>query len=248
MSIHEQHRTGSGQKARLLLVDDHPLVRTGLAELINRTADLVCCGEAGTAFEAQQVAAELMPDLVLLDLRLSQGDGLELLKVFKSHFPSLKVLVLSQLDELTYAERTLRAGAKGYVMKENATNDILSAIRQVLAGGIYVSPQLNELAVRRMAGTHDKADGANPSFIDILTDRELQVFELIGKGQSTRNIADALHVSLKTIESHRENIKRKLGLRDAAALVHRATLWKKNEASRDPGEEIPQQINLKGLL
>ncbi|HTB85106.1 MAG TPA: response regulator transcription factor [Candidatus Sulfotelmatobacter sp.] len=235
-------------KARLLLVDDHPLVRTGLAELINRTSDLVCCGEAGTAFEAQRAATELKPDLVLLDLRLSQGDGLELLKVFKSHFPSLKVLVLSQLDELTYAERTLRAGAKGYVMKENATNDILSAIRQVLAGGIYVSSQLNELAVRRMAGTHDKADNANPSSMDILTDRELQVFELLGKGESTRKIANDLHLSLKTIESHRENIKRKLGLRDAAALVHRATVWKRNEIRTDKSAEISQQTNLKGLF
>jgi len=238
----------SVNKARLLLVDDHPMVRNGLAELINRTSDLVCCGEVGTAFEAQQAAAELKPDLVLLDLRLSQGDGLELLKVYKSHFPSLKVLVLSQLDELTYAERTLRAGAMGYVMKENATNDILSAIRQVLAGGIYVSSQLNELAVRRMAGTHDKADNASPSSMDILTDRELQVFELLGKGESTRKIADALHLSLKTIESHRENIKRKLGLRDAAALVHRATLWKRNEVRADKGAEIPRQINLKGLF
>src|ERR1700733_627903 len=121
-------------RARVLLVDDHPLVRSGLMEMINRHGDLVCCGEADSAADAQRAVAELKPDLVLLDLRLRSGDGLELVKIFKSQFPSLKVLILSQLDEMTYAERVLRAGAMGYVMKENATKDILSAIRTVLAG------------------------------------------------------------------------------------------------------------------
>jgi DNA-binding NarL/FixJ family response regulator len=218
-------------RARVLLVDDHPLVRSGLMEMINRHGDLVCCGEADSAGDAQKAVAELKPDLVLLDLRLRSGDGLELVKIFKSQFPSLKVLILSQLDEMTYAERALRAGAMGYVMKENATKDILSAIRTVLAGEYHVSQKVNGLAVRRMAGTK-KTDGDDDpaSAVEKLTDRELQVLQLLGRGLGTKKIAADLCLSFKTIETHRENIKRKLGLRGAAALVHYATLWIRNES------------------
>ena len=218
-------------RARVLLVDDHPLVRSGLMEMINRHGDLVCCGEADSAADAQRAVAELKPDLVLLDLRLRSGDGLELVKIFKSQFPSLKVLILSQLDEMTYAERVLRAGAMGYVMKENATKDILSAIRTVLAGEYYVSQKVNGLAVRRMAGTKKAdADDDPASAVEKLTDRELQVLQLLGRGLGTKKIAAVLCLSFKTIETHRENIKRKLGLRGAAALVHFATLWIRNES------------------
>jgi DNA-binding NarL/FixJ family response regulator len=216
-------------KARVLLVDDHPLVRGGLMEMINRTGDLACCGEAGNTVEAQKAVAELKPDLVLLDLRLQNGDGLELVKIFKSQFASVKVLILSQLDEVTYAERALRAGAMGYVMKENATREILSAIRTVLAGEIFVSQKIKNLAVRRMAGAKKSADDNPASSVEKLTDRELQILQLLGRGVGTKQIAADLCLSHKTIQTHRENIKRKLGLRDAAALVHHATLWIRNE-------------------
>jgi DNA-binding NarL/FixJ family response regulator len=219
----------SKNKARVLLVDDHPLVRSGLMEMINRTGDLVCCGEADSATDAQKAVAALKPDLVLLDLRLRSGDGLELIKIFKLQIPSLKVLILSQLDEMTYAERALRAGARGYVMKEHATKEVLTAIRTVLAGEFYVSQRINVLAVRRMAGTKINADDNSASSVEKLTDRELQVLQLLGRGFGTKKIADDLCLSFKTIETHRENIKRKLGLRGATALVHYATLWDLNE-------------------
>ena len=214
-------------KARILLVDDHPLVCCGLMELIARTHDLACCGDVRTASEAQKAVAEIKPDLVVLDMILQARDSLDLIKVFNAEAPAVKVLVLSQHDEMTYAERVLRAGAKGYVMKENATTEILSAIRTVLAGGIYVSQKISDLALRRMTGNNGLPETFG-SFIDILTDREMQVFGLLGQGNSSRAIAESLGLSLKTIESHRENIKRKLELADAAALVHRATLWARN--------------------
>jgi DNA-binding NarL/FixJ family response regulator len=215
----------SKNKARVLLVDDHPLVRDGLMEMINRTGDLTCCGEAGNTTDAQTAVSELKPDLVLLDLRLHNGDGLELVKIFKSLFPSLKVLILSQLDEMTYAERALRVGALGYVMKENATREILSAMRTVLAGEIFVSQKIKILAVRRMAGAKKSSNDGSAAFVEKLTDRELQIFQLLGRGVGSRQIAADLYLSFKTIQTHRENIKRKLGLCDAASLVHHATLW-----------------------
>jgi DNA-binding NarL/FixJ family response regulator len=196
-------------------------------ELIARTHDLACCGDVRTASEAQKAVAEIKPDLVVLDMILQARDSLDLIKVFNAEAPAVKVLVLSQHDEMTYAERVLRAGAKGYVMKENATTEILSAIRTVLAGGIYVSQKISDLALRRMTGNNGLPETFG-SFIDILTDREMQVFGLLGQGNSSRAIAESLGLSLKTIESHRENIKRKLELADAAALVHRATLWARN--------------------
>jgi DNA-binding NarL/FixJ family response regulator len=225
-------------KARVLLVDDHPLVRDGLLEMINRTSDLVGCGEAGNTADAQKAVAELKPDLVLLDLRLHNSDGLELVKIFKAQFPSLKVLILSQLDEMTYAERALRAGAMGYVMKENATKEVLSAMRTVLAGEIFVSQKIKDLAVRRMANGKKGADNKSASPVEKLTDRELQIFQLLGRGVGTKKIADDLCLSHKTIQTHRENIKQKLGLRDAAGLVHHATLWMRNEGQSKPENAI----------
>ncbi|HSY18928.1 MAG TPA: response regulator transcription factor [Candidatus Acidoferrales bacterium] len=219
-------------RARVLLVDDHPMVRRGLTELLNRTGDFHCCGEAESAVEAQKALSELKPDLVLLDLRLRNSDGLDLLKDFKLQDPAVKVLVLSQLDEMTYAERALHAGAMGYVMKENATEEIMTAMRQVLAGELYVSPRVHALAVRRMAGVKNNAADNRASFVEMLTDRELQILQLLGQGVSTREIAADLCLSFKTIETHRENIKRKLGLKDAAALVYQATLWVRNEGRK----------------
>ncbi|MDR3459624.1 MAG: response regulator transcription factor [Verrucomicrobiae bacterium] len=219
-------------KARVLLVDDHPLVRRGLTELLNRSGEFHCCGEADCAADAQKALLELKPDLVLLDLRLRNSDGLDLLKDFKLQMPFLKVLVLSQLDEMTYAERALHAGAMGYVMKENATEEIMVAMRQVLAGELYVSPRIHVMAVRRMAGAKNSAEDDRATSVEKLTDRELQVLQLLGHGFSTKTIAAELRLSFKTIETHRENIKRKLGLHDAAALVYYATLWVRNEGKK----------------
>lgn len=216
-------------KARVLLVDDHPLVRRGLTEMLNRAGDFHCCGEAESAVDAQKALLDLKPDLVLLDLRLRNSDGLDLLKDFKLQVPSIKVLVLSQLDEMTYAERALHAGAMGYVMKENATEEIMVAMRQVLAGELYVSPRVRVMAVRRMAGAKNTAEDNRATSVEKLTDRELQILQLLGQGCTTKQIAGNLCVSFKTVESHRENIKRKLGLPDSAALVHYATLWVRNE-------------------
>ncbi len=209
-------------KARILIVDDHPSVRDGVLPLINRQVDMTCCGEAGTAAAAQQVIARLKPDLVLLDLRLGTGDGLELIKSLHSLFDSLKILVLSQLDEATFAERVLRAGARGYVMKEQASEELLGAVRTVLAGEVYAS----RAVAGRMLGKIVKG-GANAlrHGVELLTDRELQVLQRLGSGLSRRAIAAELGLSLKTVETHRENIKRKLGLSTAQELLRFATLW-----------------------
>jgi DNA-binding NarL/FixJ family response regulator len=225
-------KENTGKKARLLVVDPHPLFRCGLVETISHTRDLVCCGEADNASDAQKAVLKLKPDLMTLGLRLKRGDGLDLIKILKSEFPSVKVLVLSQLDEFTYAERALRAGAMGYVMKDSAPVEILSAIRRVMAGDILVSHEISNLAIRRMVGGLSTAHNGPASFIDVLTDRELQIFSLLGQGESTGKISRDLCLSLKTIESHRENIKQKLGLHNAADLIHHATLWVRNQAGQ----------------
>jgi DNA-binding NarL/FixJ family response regulator len=217
--------TGARQAVRVLVVDDHPLVCSGLKDILNRTPDLVCCGVAATVAETKKSISELKPELVLLDLQLGDEDCLDLIKETKSFHPPPKVLVISYLDEVIYAERVLRAGGKGYLMKENATEEILSAIRAVLAGGIYVSQKISNLAVLKLAGKQPPAGANDVASLQILTDRELQVFQLLGRGSGTKQIAGILGLSFKTIESHRENIKEKLELPDASALVHRAILW-----------------------
>jgi len=219
-------------KARVLLVDDHPLVRHGLAEMLNRSGDFQCCGEAESAAEVPKALIDLKPDLIILDLRLRNSDGLDLLKDLKLQFPDIKVLVLSQLDELTYAERALQAGAMGYVMKENATQEIILAMRQVFAGELYVSSRVRVQAVRRMAGAKNNGDDHRATSVEKLTDRELQILQFLGQGFSTKQIATDLRLSNKTVATHRENIKRKLGLHNAAALVYHATLWVRNEMTK----------------
>jgi DNA-binding NarL/FixJ family response regulator len=207
---------------RILVVDDHPLVRDGLVQLIRRQSGLTCCGEADTALNAQELAFSEKPDLVILDLRLDKGDGLELIKILRSQLPALRILVLSQLDEVLYAERVLKAGAHGYLMKEEAAKEVVTAIRVVLAGELYVSPKMSGLILRKMV----ESPSLRPvSGVESLTDRELQVFQMLGAGKSTRRIAAELSLSFKTIETHRENIKAKMGLADATTLIHQATLW-----------------------
>ena len=222
---------GSLHKARILVVDDHPMVRDGLLRLISQQTDLVWCGEAGTVLETQIEVAKHKPDLVILDLRIKGGDGLELIKSLKAQFPALRILILSQYGAPIYVERALRAGALGYVIKEQAAEEVLGAIRTVLAGEIYLASGMASLLLHKLVGT---APRAPRRALEHLTDRELHVLHLLGAGLSTRNIAAELKLSFKTIETHRENIKHKLGLRGAAELLHYAAQWEREQISLQP--------------
>jgi DNA-binding NarL/FixJ family response regulator len=210
------------RRCRIMIVDDHPIVRQGLRRLIETEHDLEVCGEAETAREAKSMIRELQPDAVIVDVSLSQGDGLELVKDARAHYPHLPMLVLSMHDEVIYAERMLSAGANGYIMKQAASEQFLQALRRVLEGGIYVSEAVGNSMIEKFA-----AGGAylsdNP--VDSLSNRELQVLHMIGKGLSTRQTADALNLSIKTVESHRQRIKRKLSLRTSAQLMQYAVNW-----------------------
>ena len=218
-------------KARVFVVDDHPLVREGLLQFINQQEDLVACGEAATHAEAWTALSANLPDLLMLDLRLKEGDGLEFLKALKSQYPHLRVLVLSQFDEGLYAERSLRAGASGYVMKEQATEDVLGAIRTVLAGRVYVTPGLNARLLQRVL-----AEKPMPGEMDFgnLSDRELQVLQLLGGGVGNREIARQLRLSVKTVETYRENLKRKLSLPSADELLFYARKWVEENLKSPP--------------
>jgi DNA-binding NarL/FixJ family response regulator len=206
----------------ILIVDDHPMFRRGLASLIESEPDLAVCGQAGSSAAALQAAQQSQPDLVTVDLALGESDGLDLVKEMKRRHPGIPALVLSMHDEAVYAERSLRAGARGYVTKQQLDETVLVAIRRLLAGEIYMSGTLEErLAARYVAGRTLATD----SPLEALSDRELQVFLLIGQGRSTRQIAETLHLSIKTIETHREHIKQKLMVGSATELAHRATRW-----------------------
>ena len=222
-----------GAKTRVLLVDDHPILRQGLANVLNQQSHLSVCGEASDSVEALALAERLRPDLALVDLSLRHGDGIELLKDLRVRQPEMLTLVLSMHDEALYAERALRAGARGYVMKQEKIDRLLLAISRVLSGVIYVSDQVAAHAVARLAGGGTNASSQETpktmdAYVERLTDRELQVFRLIGRGLGTRLIAETLHLSRKTIESHREHIKTKLALKDGAELIQRAIQWARN--------------------
>ena len=209
-------------KHRVFLVDDHPIVRAGLTSLINRESDLIVCGEAEDAPGAIQLIPSSIPDILIVDLSLKGPDGIDLIKDLHLRCPSLPVLVLSMHDESVYAERALRAGARGYIMKQQATENVLVALRRILEGEIYVSDNVAKIMLQRYVG----ATGATPSTsVEGLTDRELEVFRLIGEGHSTRAIAEALHISLKTVESYKAHIKEKLSLGNASELIRRAVEW-----------------------
>jgi DNA-binding NarL/FixJ family response regulator len=210
------------KRKRIVLVDDHPIVRDGLAQLINRSGDLVVCAEAGDAAEALRLFDELRPDMAIVDISLKGVDGLELIKQARAQWPELRVLALSMHSEELYAERVLRAGARGYIMKQEARDGVLTAIRQVLAGDIYLSPALRTHLLRYVIGGQNK-QGRLP--MDTLSDRELAVLERIGRGRGTREISVELNLSVKTIESYRDHIKRKLNLHGAPQLVRYAVQW-----------------------
>ena len=227
---------GSARKARVLVVDDHPVVREGLANMLKRQRDFAHCGNAGTVAETFKAIETLHPDLVLLDLWLGGADGLELIKSLKSQFPNLRILVVSFSDETVYAARALRAGARGYVMKSQPPSEMLAAMRTVLANELYMSPTIAHSILSQSVGVpRGKQDNAS----EVLTDRELQVLQMLGAGQSTRKIAEALRLSFKTIETHRDNIKRKLGLQDAVELVHYATQWIRDQRPRLSPDDLP---------
>lgn len=209
-------------KTRVLIVDDHPVVREGLGRRIDRQEDMEVCGEAETRADALALIASARPDLVIVDLGLRDSSGLELIKDIKVREPDLPVLVLSMQDESLYAERALKAGARGYVMKHEATDKVVLAARQVLAGKVYLSEKLSSRFLDVLFGRKGKP-GASPA--ELLTDRELEVFELLGRGLSTKQIAQQLCLSIKTIEAYRERIKDKLRLDGATELLHRAFQW-----------------------
>jgi len=204
------------QPRSVLIVDDHPIVRQGLSQLINAEDDLEVCGDAATVEEALQSLGESYPDVVIVDLSLAHSDGLELIKEIRSETRDLPVLVLSMHDENMYAERLLSAGANGYIMKQAAADQLLIALRRVLAGGVYVSEHLGSSMIERFAG-NDRKKASNP--IERLSNRELQVLNLIGRGKTTREVAENLTLSVKTVESHRQRIKKKLNLQTSAQLV-----------------------------
>ncbi len=217
----------AGRKKKVLIIDDHPVVRQGLAALINQQKEMEVCGQAADGREAMSQIKALSPDMATIDLTLHDSGGLELLKNIKSQYPDLLMLVISMHEEGLYAERVLRAGARGYIMKHVATEKLVEAMQKVLAGQIYVSEKMAEKMVRSLVAGGQAGLGAS---VSSLSDRELEVFRLIGQGYSTRKIADMLHLSVKTIETYRAHIKDKLGLQDAAQLLQYAVQWVNTES------------------
>lgn len=215
-------------KKSIFIVDDHPVVRQGLALLINREPDLGVCGDAEEANSALRRIEELRPDLIVLDISLIGPDGLDLLKNIRARDSNLPVLILSMLDEMLYAERALNAGANGFIMKQEATERVLVAIRRILAGEIYVSDRMSNRMLHRFVGGNQVAE---QSPVAGLTDRELEVFRLIGEGHGTRQIAEELCISVKTVESYQAHIKDKLSLKNGRELVQRAIQWTVGEKS-----------------
>jgi len=209
-------------KKRLLILDDHPMMREGLAQLINNEPDLSVCGEAGTGQQAIDLAAKAKPDLLLADISLPDKNGLEVIKQLHEFHAGLSVLVISMHDESLYAERAIRAGARGYIMKQEGGKKLMEAIRAVLSGKIYVSENISAKMLEALSGG---GRDAGRSAIQNLSDREFEVLQLLGSGKGTSEIAQQLHLSSKTVEAHRANIKRKLSLKTGPELVRYAVRW-----------------------
>ncbi len=212
---------------RILIVDDHPMVREGLRTLISREEDLVVCGEAETAGQALDGVANLEPDLVLVDITLPGPNGIDLIKHICAVQPKRWILVISMHDESLYAERVLRAGARGYIMKQESGPTMMLAIRQVLAGRVYLSHKMSARILENVVGQRTKA-----SPIERLSDREWEVFQLIGRGKNTVQIADELHLSTKTVETHRAHVKEKLDLQTMTELISFASRWVESQGGR----------------
>lgn len=223
--------------ARVLIVDDHPMVRRGFAELISHERDLMVCGEADGFADAVEAARGSNPDLAIVDIALKDCSGLELVKQLRSQHPELKMLVCSMHDETVYAERALHAGAMGYVSKEQGAGDVVEAIRQVLADRVYLSADMAERILHRARGG-EAALHVSP--VSNLTDRELEIFELFGKGLSAGDISARLHISTKTVDAHRQKIKRKLDFKSSSELVQHAVQWVLEETGAASPAPRPQ--------
>ena len=217
------------QKIKVLVVDDHPLVREGLVNLINQEADLEVCGEADNEPDALEMIRTGQPSVSIVDISLDNGSGIELIKSIKAMFPAVTVLVLSMHDESLYAERALRAGARGYVMKREAAKKVIQAIRCVLAGQLYVSDKITARMTEKFVEGRP-ATAVSP--IEQLSNRELEVFRLLGLGQSTRQIADHLHVGFKTVQAYCARIKDKLKLANATELLREAIRWYESQQAK----------------
>jgi DNA-binding NarL/FixJ family response regulator len=229
-------------KARVLVLDDEPLIREGLSAIINREHDLMICGQVATAENLYLAVNTAKPDLLTVDLGLANGEGLEVIRTLKLSHPRLPILVISHYDEMIYAERVLRAGASGYLLKQQGLDQVLVAIRAVLGGGLYFSPQVSALALRRLGQGRCELKN-DTGQIGNLSNRELQVLELLGAGLGSRSIAEKLGLSVKTIEAHREHIKHKLGLTGTPQLLNYAACWRKEQGyhhlpARGPQPEV----------
>lgn len=209
------------KKIRILIVEDHLFFRSGLAQWLNQQQGLSCCGEAASVKEAREAIRLLQPDVILMDLRLGDGEGLDLIEETSQEYPKIRIIALSQFDEDVFAHRALQAGARGYLMKSEATESVTAAIQTVLAGGIHLSPRMG---AKLLQNIFPDPASQHPDLAK-LSNRELQVFQLIGGSMTTMQIAQHLKLSHKTIETYRENLKQKLGLADGAALVRSAKLW-----------------------
>lgn len=221
MSRKKQHVENNG-KTKILVVDDHPIVRRGLMELINHEKDLFVCGQAEDAHQAMKGIRTLTPDMVIVDITLKEKNGMELIKDIKVQYPDLPVLALSMHDESLYAERALRAGAKGYIMKQEGTEKLITAIHKVLSGQVFINDKIAAKIVHKLVGSGPEV---SVSSTDRLSDRELEVFLLIGRGFGTRQISEQLHLSIKTIETYRSHIKEKLNLSDSTEMLRYAIQW-----------------------
>jgi len=221
MAVKQISKRGRARK-RILLVDDHPILREGLFQSINRELDLMVCGEAENANQTLSAIGKLKPDLVLLDIGLPGKSGFELVKDIRSVHPEVPVLVFSMHDESLYAERVLRAGARGYLMKHERPGKLIEAIRTVLNGKAYVSEKMAARILDVYSGRRPKGSSVP---LERLTDREFEILELIGRGKSSREVAKALHLSVKTVDTHRTNLKGKLKLSSTLQLTHYAVCW-----------------------
>jgi DNA-binding NarL/FixJ family response regulator len=213
-------------KRRILVVDDHPVFREGLLRTLHQDKNLEVVGEAAGVAEALQAAAAIRPHLVIVDISLEGGNGIDLTRMLREQLPEVRILMLSMHKESLHAERALRAGANGYIMKRESGKQLIEAIHQVLNGQTYVSEAMKEHLLQKISGS---TDAKSPAPQDLLSDRELEIFSLIGQGYGTRQIADELHVSMKTVESHREHIRDKMDLASTFELVQQAIHWVHNE-------------------
>ncbi len=230
MSCAKAKNGSEENKKRVLVVDDHPIVREGLADLINKEKNLVVCGCAEDIPQALEALRTLKPDVVTVDISLKDASGIGLIKNIKAQYPDLPVLAISMHEESLYAERALRAGAKGYITKQQATENVIIAIRNVLQGQLYLSENMKDKLLLGLTRSGKTDIGGSP--IESLTDRELEVFTFLGRGKSSRQIAEQLHLSIKTVETYRSRIKDKLNLAGASELLQRAFQWV-NEQQKD---------------